>query len=660
MKDLSLCAWDISVALGILGYGLIGTRLLGLRRSSLAVAGVFGVSLWIALGGILNLLHLLRPAVFFTLVASGIVLLAVELLLRTREPHTAPANTPFSLPSKLAVAAAALLTVTLIVGAMRPRHWGIDDVEGYLALGAKAAQNHALQPDPFSERRVNVGVGGGIFLDALMFSTGDLRAMNFIDSGIGFGLYALALWTVGRRWKVPPVGIALTLLCIPLAPLCKINLSIVYLSAAGFLTLLLLLTDAPEDEPFTAGRVLALGLILGANLTTKTTNIVFVLPMLLGVVLLYLLFHVRQLPLRPLFYALLVALAIFIPWSIAAKTDVGTYLYPVLGLGTHVSAYHLIWTQDKTGTWQQLALLTAPNFTFLVLCFAVAWNLTRNWTAAPRAAVLAYIAAAIVALPVCIKGLGENFADRYTAPLVMPVYLLTLLLVIGAHARVQPRLPAFWRAAGVLTLLSAGLYTVLFIDIHLVWLFETKTVLYEAFGKLPRHKRSIDFLLDDADIQKELAYGTGIQNAIPPGATALDISVHSFHYNFRRNTIFMNDILGMSSPNPGLPLDAGPAVQRQFLVDHGVDYLVYERSTALSCSYPFLDRKTDWPHFLQDQRLHFTFRYLLTNETFTHSYPPWNYTEYYVQCREHTVFQQIVDASPHVYDDGSFVVARLR
>jgi hypothetical protein len=656
LNDTALFAWDLSVTAAIFGYGLSGLRLLGLRRSSLAVAGVLGVSLWIALGGILNLLHLLRPAVFFTLVASGIVLLAVEILLRRREPKTTPA--PFSLLSKLALAAAALLILTLIVGTMRVRSWGVDDIQGYLALGIKTAQTHALQPDPFSQRRVQASMGGGSFLDALMYATGDIRAMNFIDSGFGFGLYVLAVWAAGRRWKVHPIGIAFTLCCLTLLPLVKVNLTIIYIATAGLLALLLLLTDAPEEEPFGTGRVIAIGLIVSTLVATRTPNIVFVLPMLLGVVLLCRLFRTRRSPLLPLCYALLIAVAALVPWCIASKAIAGTYLYPLLGSGDQVCSYHLIWTPAKTGSWQQLVVLAAPNLTFLLLCFAVAWNLTRHWTTAARSAVLAYIGTGVLALPVYLYGAGGEDADRYNAPLVLPIYLLTLLIVLAAPRR----LPALWRYAGTLTLLAIGLYNVLFIDIHLMYLFETKSVLYQAFGKLPRHKSPYSFVLDAHDIQSEFAYGAKVQQAIPPGATVLDTSFHTFRYNFRRNPIFTVDNPGMASPPPGLPLDSSSAAQRQFLVDHGVDYLIFEPKDLMSCEYNTVLQlgNADWPHFLKNQRPHFALRDLIADETFTHAYGPWTIVEFFVPCHEHTVFTQIAATSPQVYNDGKLIVARLR
>ncbi len=658
MNDLPLYLWDISVAIGIFGYGMLGTRLFGLKRCSLAVAGVVGISLWIALGGVLNLLHLLRPAVFFTLAATGFVFLVVDLQLRRKDAPVLADRTPFSLPAKLAVATAALLVLTLIVGVMRVRHWGHDDLEGYVAIGIKAAQNHALQPEPFSERRLNVGVGAGNFLDALMFATGDMRAMDFIDSGFGFGLYALALWALGRRWKVPPVGIAFVIFCVPLAPLCKINLTIIYLSAAGLLALLLLLTDAPEDEPISPGRIVALGLIVGALLTTKTPNIVFILPMLAAFVLLYRLFHTRRSPLLPLVYALLVAFCTFVPWAIANKPAVGTYLYPVLGLGNHVSAYHLIWPQPKIGSWQQMVLLTVPNLTLLLLCFAIGWNFTRGWAAPVRSAVLAYIAAAIVALPVCMRSLGGQDADRYTAPLVMPVYLLTLLLGLAAF----PRLSAFWRSASLFTLLAVGSY-LWFFDVRLMWLFETKIVLYEAFGKLPRHRPFDLHVLTQSDIQREFDYGARIQSSMPPGATALDISRRrTYHFDFRRNTIFTADIAGMASPPPGLPLDSPAAAQRQYLVSQGIDYLIFERDPGMACEYNsiFGVGDSDWPNFLKHQRRTFDFHYLFTHEVFAHQYGPWGIPEFLIACHERGIAEQIVDTSPQVYNDGTFVVARLR
>jgi hypothetical protein len=673
MADVLLILWDLSVAVGVFGFGRMGLRLLKVRPASLAVSGCFGVFLWIALGGYLNLLHLLRPIVFFVLVGMGIVLALVELVLSRKQMSATHADresqAPLSLPAKLILGVAIVILGTLMLGAMRPRLWCFDDLQGYVALAIKAAQMHSLQPDPFCERRVQAGVGGGNFLNTLMYATGDIRAMDFLDSTVGLGLYALGLWAIGRRWKVPPAGIAFALLCLPFATLIKINLTIIYLSAAGFLAALLLLTDLLPDKRFASGRIFALGIVLGGLLTTKTPNLLFVVPFLFGTVLLHRLFRSPYRILQPILLSLLVAVATFIPWSIANKTNAGTYLYPLLGLGIHVSAYRFILTPGQIGTWQQMLLLIAPNFTFLGLSLLAVWKLTRGWPTAPRASAVAYVAAVFVSLPVTIIGLGGEGADRYTAPLVMPAYLLTLLIVLGSFSRSAPQttnpgmaVSGFWRNFGVLAVLAAGLYTVAFVGVRLIWYIASKNLVYEAFGRTPQHHLGIVYPLDRAGLRQSLAQGAKIQSSLPPGATALAIMSRSYVFDFRRNTIYIADFPGMASPPPGLPITADPETQRRFLIDRGIGYIVFDTQSSLSCSYNSIHHMglADWPHFVRDERQHFGFHYFLTHEKFTHMYGPWDIVEFNVSCHERDAMEHIVDASPQVYNDGRFIVARIQ
>jgi hypothetical protein len=659
MTDAGLYLWDLSVGGGIFGFGLISMRLLRLRRVPPAVSGTFGISLWIALGGILNLLHLLRPGVFFALVGLGLILLIVDLVLSRRTPaEPDPLPQPrFTLPAKLLLLAAIAFIGCMIVGGMRPLRWCFDDREGYIALAVKAGQMHSIQPDPFCERRVQAGVGGGNFLDTLMYATGDLRAMTFIDSSFGLALYALGLWAIGRRWRIPPARIAFALLCLPLATLIKLNLTVIYLSAAGFFATFLLLSDTPEDEPFSLGRITALGVIIGALCTTKTPNLVFVMPFLFGTLLMYRLFRSRTHRLWPIILALLIATATFIPWSIANKTNAGTYLYPLLGRGTHVSAYHLILTPAQTGSVVQMALLTLPNFAFLLLSLVVTWKLTRTWPTATRAVVIAYIVASVIALPITLYGLGGEDADRYTAPLVMPSYLLTLLIVL-AQTGMRHNL---WRWLGVATLSFAGVYTMYFIGARIGWYLELKTSLYEAFGRVPMHQPSIEQHLDRSEIEQHLAYGARLQQSMPPGATALAIMKASYVFDFRRNTIYIGDHLGLASPAPGLPLTQSPEAQRQFLIHQGISYIVLDHTLPDLCrnnTILHLD-VSDWPNFLRDQRQHFPFRTFLDDPLFTHMYGPWDIVEFSVGCHERQVMRSITDSSPQVFNDGNITVAKI-
>jgi hypothetical protein len=372
---------------------------------------------------------------------------------------------------------------------------------------------------------------------------------------------------------------------------------------------------------------------------------------------LYWLFRSRTQLLRPIVLALLIAVATFIPFSIANKTNAGTYLYPLLGAGTHISAYHLIWTPSRTGSLVQMVLLTLPNFALLLLSLVIAWKLTSDWPAARRATVIAYISASLVALPITIYGLGGEDADRYTAPLVMPSYLLMLLIVLAVGARRR----VLWHWLGVATLSIAGVYVVYFIGARIGWYLELKTTLYEAFGRVPQHEPSIEKHLDRAEIEQHLAYGARIQQSMPPGATALAIMQASYVFDFRRNTIYIGDHLGLASPQPGLPLTEDPEAQRQFLVREGIHYIVLDHTPPDLClnnTDMHLD-VSDWPNFLRDERQHFPARLFLEDPLFTHTYGPWGVVEFAVPCHERQVLRSIVDSRPQVFNDGNIIVARI-
>jgi hypothetical protein len=648
MADALLYLWDLSVGVGIFGYGLTALRLLRLQRAPLAVAGTLGISLWITAGAYLNLLHLLRPAVFIVMTAIGVLLTLFELLpLRKRVlPSTSSTQPqpPLSLPAKLLLGAAIAVIGTQAVGAARPLAWCVDDLQGYAALAVKAAQLHSLQPDPFCERRVQAGVGGGNFLDTMMFATGDLRAMSFIDSTFGLLLYALGLWAVGRRWKIPPLGIAFALLCLPFASLVKVNLTIIYLSAAAFLAALLLLSDISPSGHLSRGRVLALGLIVGASCTTKSPNIVFFVPFLLVAAVLYKFLEPGTRTIVPAVLALLVAVAVFLPWSIANKTVAGTYLYPLFGLGIHISAYHFIPVPAKLGTWALVFAVTAADTILLGLGAIVAWKLTPSWSAASRSAVMAYFLVTLLAIPITIHGLGGQSADRYTAPFLIPALLLSLLIVLGADSSTPRR----WRRIGIATQIAAALYVFVFVG-----RYEYRTMRLLAYQSIGISVKPPMWMtpLNPTQLKQSFDDATRLQASIPAGAVALSATRLEFPFDFRRNTIDIADWPGLASPPPGLPLTADAAVQRQFLRDAGIQYLIY--NVAKDCSIP------TWSGFFELPKRHLPWFYFFIHQTSAHNFYGWELLEIQVSCHEGEVFRQIGKQGSIVFNDGHTLVAKI-
>jgi hypothetical protein len=648
MSDGRLYLWELAVALGIFGSGIAGLRLLGFKRPlPLALSGTFGVSLWIALGGVLNLLHLWRPGVFYAMAGVGTLLTVGFALEGFRLRAVEDERPKFGVAAKAVLAVAVLGIGTMMAGGVKQTEWNIDDLQGYIGLGVKAMQNHSIQPDPFCERRVQAGVGGANFLDSLMFAAGDLRAMPFIDSTLGLMLYALGLWTLARRWRVPALGTAFALVCLPFATLFKVNLTIIYLSAAGFFAVLILLTDCTER--FRAGRVVALGMIVGALCTTKSPNIVFVVAYLGIFVLLYKFARGAGGVVLPVALSLLLALAVFVPYSIANKANAGTYQYPLLGHGIHVSAYHLVPDPSKVGIPAQLVVVIAPSVLLLALSLLVVWKLSSLWGAAERAAVLAYLAASLLAVPVVAYGLGGEGADRYTAPFLMPALLLCLLIVCGTTgASVGVRV---WRGVGVATLLASGAYTVCFLGLHLLWYRDIKMLAYEAIGKPPPQSNHYFSYRDRAAFQRSLDDGARIQSVIPVGATAIEDGEQNYIFDFHRNRIYIQDDTGLASPAPGLPLSGSAEDVRRFLVAQGVHYVIY--ALYLDC------HTSQWDDLLAHRRPQLGWAYFLQNETAAHNYAPWSGVEAATSCHAREQMSEIMRHSPHLYDDGLMAVARI-
>jgi len=651
MPDVCLYLWDFCVAFSIFGSGRVVLRLLGFRdRTPWVVSGVFGVSLWIAVGGVLNLLHLLRLVVFFSMTAIGVVLFLFELALRLRSKSFRETGSARSFPlhAKILLSAATVMIGVMMAGGMRPLVWNVDDLQGYIPLGMKALQAHSVQPDPFCERRIQAGVGGANFLDTMMFAEGDVRAMPFIDSTFGLFVYALGLWAVARRWKVSPTATALALFCLPFATLIKVNLTIVYLSAAGMYAALLLMSDLATDKMLRPGRVAALGIIVGALCTTKSPNIVFIVIFLAVMVLLLKLFDPGTTLLVPVCVSVLIAVAVVVPWSASNKINSGTYLYPLLGKGVHVTAYHLIPSPSELGSMRQLALLLAPSVLALALVLVVGWNLSREWSRPTRAGLLAYLIAALLGVPIIIYGLGGDGGDRYTAPFLMPALLLGILVVCDTH-HVTERA---WQFCGVAAFVLIGFYVTQFLGERLMWYRDITMLAYEAVGLQPPILNPYLFRVDRSGFEKDRSLGASIQATMAPGATAIEDMEHGYVFDFSRNRILIQDHAGMASPAPGMPLTGSPQAMQDFLVSQGIEYIIFDKK--LYCG------RADLTEFLQNERLNLGWRYLLHNPEIPHIFFPWAHAEESVSCDVRSQMKDIIDQSPQVYNDGRIIVAHIR
>jgi hypothetical protein len=648
MHIAGLYLWEFAVAIAIFGIGASALRMLRMKNAPLALSGSFGVALLLVLGTWLNLLHLLRAPVFFAIVGIGVVLALFEIVgsnRRSAEVRPRETHTQFS---KWMFGAAIVVLGTLLLGYLHPLIWNGDDLQGYVPFAEKALQLHSLQPDPFSERRITTGIGGAIFLDAFMFANGDVRAMPFIDSVFGFFLYIFSFWTLGHLWKVPRSAIAFALLCLPLATLEKVNLTIIYLTSAACLSILLVFAESEAGQGFSWNRALVIGILTGGLISTKSTNIVFVFPLIAAIAVLYKLFS----PKSKVFFAttssIFLAVLIAIPWAIAQKANAGTLLFPLLGKGFHASTYNLVSAPGAAG-WKTLAFVTAaPGFILLLVALVIAWKLTEAWNAPLRASAVGFVAAAAVAVPAIALGTGGEAVDRYTAPFAMPALLLVLLIVLGALR--LPRLRR-WSRLGAAWLLIAGLYTALFVGVKLHVYTEFRVLAYAAIDRLPPRHKGYEYPQDPPVVQQESARARKMQQTIPPGATVLESMQYAYPLDFQRNRIYIADFPGMAGLPPGMPIEGGAVTLRQYLASEGIDYIVIDR--RLQDAVPI------WNDYLRDPHPRFPLKVLLRRPAFAHTLQPWGVTQWQVASHERHELGGVLAISQVVYDDGVVAVARI-
>lgn len=650
MQVLHLYLWEFAVAICIFGWGAAGLRILRFNRPPLALAGSFGIALLIALGGWMNLLHLLSPAAIYGLVGVGVLLAAYTGFRSIGRVAGSTQAEPWDLPSRIVVGTAILVLAVLLFGTLRPVAWSQDDLHGYAASAKKTLDNHSVQSDPFSERRIVSGLGGGIFLDTLMLPEGDFRAIKFIDESFGLFLYALSLWTIGRMWKAPRWAVALGLIGIPVATLIQANLSIVYLTSAACLAILIALSHASTAEGVGAGETFAAGILMGALLTTKSSNFVFVLPFWFLTFVLFKLLAQRARVLLPGVASLLIAVFVALPWAIAQKANEGTYLYPLFGKGFHSSAYHILPDPSSAGSLTTAAIVAVPGLLMMLGCLLAAWMLTRRWAAWTRASVIGFAAAAALTVPAMAISTGGEAVDRYTAPFIMPMVLMLLFLVL------QPRRDRnlnLARCVGAWVLAFSGFYIIHFIGFKLEFYKLERVLLFEALGRVPQRRiPGWILVVDPSYLQQEQQRDLQSQAALPVGATAIEVVRSPFGFDFRRNRIYICDECGMAGLPPGMPIDLGPDALRKYLVGAGVSYIIYDRRDR-GVPHPA------WEEFVRQPHIDYSARELIHDQIGAHNRGMWGRMETYVTWHVMDLFYDIANTSPVVYDDGTLVVARI-
>lgn len=616
MSYLLACAWLACLVVCFAGYGSLLLKLCRRPTPPFTLSAALGISLFVAFGGVLNLVSEIRPVVIIALVVAGLIL-----ALLNRQWLRLPRFRPGIL----------LLTAALLVpvlGNIRAdvRSFNIyDDLPAYLTLPVETLQLHTLPADPFNERRVTSCLGAPYFLQACLLSGNDVREIRAVDVSIGWILYTLLLLfilerlQIAERWRAPVAALILIL------PVYRLNATFVVLPAALFLALFVVLTDSVPGWR----RAIPLSLLTAALCAIKSNY----LP---AALLACLVFYGGELVLTRRFRTLLegflwgaCTLALLTPWMLDLHAKEGTYLFPLLGRGFDASAYGVVPLPNGShhgvssiGAWVWITTAAyAGPYVIALAALLYAWRrkLESNENALSLASLLL---ATIISVAALASSTGGESIGRYTLPFQIPALLLFIAYLFRWSVE---RNALWWRASAAIAALYALFLAALF-GVH-----HGQYRLYLEDARVLTPKPDAWF-----SRQAETARIRALQQVMPEGAPVLARLFVTYPFDFQRNRVFVADYTGMASPPPGMPIGQSAQAVRAFLLAHGIRYLAYDYRR---CMLPDDDPQTSLQAALADPA-----RY---------GRHGWLYMQVKVTNSEQSLFAQLGRQYRRLYDDGT-------
>jgi hypothetical protein len=617
--------WCALLFISIAGYGAIFLRLLNLRRPSVTLTAISGVGFVIFLGGCLNLVRALTPAVLLALVFAGVI---AAFLLRIaifgpeapEETNRDPFTSSFSRASWLLLFIVVLIFVVRVGASVRAgQYQASDDHNYYLGAPVKLFQLHYHAADPFSDRRILNSIGGSYFLETLVLVALPIENVQMADRTIGLILLAVLAYSLGRTFRLTPTQRTVFAFLVLFTPQVQFNTTFVLLPSALFFGLVYL--AANRMALFANGTLLALllGSVAGAIGTMKSTYIVHSVLFVVAIAF----YHSRRNGLvagaRTLLFAALGALLVMGPWMIANHSASGTFFYPTLGLGYHYDAYGT-YPKASAGALPVVLHKVIPFSLPLLFVFLVEWFLVERDDDKGNA-ILALAAAAFVGTMLVGYATGGDSVRRYNYPSMLPAIILLYPVLcrrgnISSEARRWRLFQLAWVTFAVVSAIS-------------IW----GNRLSNEFMQIPW---SYEFSFHDTPIvpPEERTEYAAMQQAIPTDSSVLATVNDSFLLNFKAHDINVADFPGSAGLPPGWPSQSGDILAR-YLLANGIRYLVYDYAG-------FAGDEAIAPSALADP-----------NRTL------WFHTETAITLRSYHQFEELGRTRRHLYDDGKMFVLDL-
>jgi len=563
------------------GFGSFVLRCARLKKQfSPGLSAAVGMSAFVLLGGVLDLMSLVTRPIISVLIVVGVGV-------AVREARREKPDAIFT--SNIAYTILGVLLAGWFVCHAATISFYSDDFNGYLFFFEKFAQTGTLGVDPFSGKRLYSGLGGYFFVQATLRQFGSIAQMDLFDAGLCTVISGcmIAEYLAARRVS-PWVCFAAASLVLTIDFIVPTTNTASGSLRTGLLALMLLVAEDDADtSPY--GRAFVMAILAGACISLKGTMLVAV-PALMGGLFLV------EAAARPASwmglaarYAVAGALAILlnVPYMLSLRESSGTFL-SLLGSGFSSEEFNALALVPAHTAAQDvvLNLLRSRRMISAVILLIAMLVILRARPFRSRqllisAAALPLLMLASIAIGYSLARLGflvTRDMERYAAPILGAGFLFSAAAVVCTDALVRSRMSA---VIATLTLALAVQATsrdafnhARQIAVNLVYLatgnVETAGILMRRIGG------DIDDTIAGDEARKRRLHA--VQQTALPGTTIMVMVGRPYLLDFARNRIFLNECIGAVSPPPGLPLTEGAGPVAEYLRNVGVRYIMFEYS----------------------------------------------------------------------------------
>jgi len=582
MFALSDLSWHLAILVSFLGWGLLFARWIAKDEDThLGLKVGWGVSVVVAIGGVLLAARLAYGGVLIALLGVGQLALIHDVVHRRRAYLERASSLVKLVRARPVMALMVALLAFIVLGRLFVAPYVVsatyrtdDDCIAYLFYPKQMVESGA-SIQPFSHRHATT-LNGQSFLQALAVAVLPIQHLFGVDCGLFVAISVLVLSSVaGGRWLersplelLPEIGLAL----FPANGLYEndrhgapLNSTSHFTGIALLLTVYVAVRRA-RDAPGWRST-------LGVALPTIAT---FTLRPMYGPMLAVLLAAAYGLPLlrlrsdvplrrRAQDLAELVgfSFALLVPWCIAEWESDRTPLFPlfqgwvaVLPHRVHKLYYDV--DQLVMGVNNEIW-----NRTLLILGLAGLCIRERRYATLR----VALVVGALVSWVVLVRTLPGNW-NPHTARYLAPCFAaMAFAFAAEAMADVSAVVegPVSFASFAPPVLAAIGL---------LLNLHESRDVIGQMAtnGATALHEwRENKVALTLSERKEKYAR---MQSATAPGEGILVGTIDGYLFDFKRNPIYTVDHLGMQAPPPGFPSDQPVSVATEYLLEHGVRYLV--------------------------------------------------------------------------------------